>query len=766
MAGVRLAEAAVRQKAALWLLGCTVLGWGALALTPLSLWQAAAGALIAVAWAMLGIALVKNPGKVPVAPRILGCLWIGVLSVNSLQVLWCPEATGWFGNVVMTVSLLLATAAVSLFRRDMHQRSREEQAEDEWRLLCVEATTIGLAWTFAVWRFAYQGDHATGLMHSVWASLVLFFVLAASLGVMSMMLVSAPSKLGWALYASYIALAVAEAAAGGAKVLAVAGEVGEGSSWRIACAQITTVLGWALMVYAMFVISLGRRVALNQGVDDQVRSLVALGSFLSALVVGGFTMFGSVFDWTSGVLLMLLAFAFVCREYLRGRLHEKLNSSVAQAAFTDEVTKRHNRWALRRDLAERLLPGQPFCVAAFNVTQFHLINEHQGVDHGDAVLKSMADELRYKTAALGGDVYRLGGDEFAVVFVDSPFVAEGGVGQMVQLETIRSGIVMVIRDVCPTWPGQVHCGVAAAKASVRVEASFKCVTNALEALREAKKPGAALVQRFTEELDRKLRRKLRIEARFAPALANGKVEFWYQPIVNEIDERHLGCEVLMRWHDHDEGPVAPGEVLPLAEATGLMFEIAEQSVRVAVRFAAQAAEWDPDYFVAINLTVSQLADDRVLSQIAAELRDSKVAPHRLHLEVEEDILAKPNASALAGARKLSELGCRIFLNAFGSGYSSLGDFGRLTVSGIKVDRALTCGLSDPIVAEVVRELAWAAQQQNQLCVAVGVESKRTIEELRAAGVTAMQGMSFDDAMPAEALLARLQDRRAALGDAL
>lgn len=765
MTGVGFAEAAARRVAAPRLLGCAVLLWGAFSLTPLTVVQAGAVAVIATAWVLLGITLVKNPGRVSTAPRLMGCLWIGVLSANSLRVLLEPEATGWFGGVVMVVSVVLAAVAVMLYRSEMQRRTREERAADEWRLLFVEAVTIGLAWTFAVWRFAYCGDQVSGVTHSVWASLVLFFVMAATLGAMSMMLVSAPSRLGWALYASYIALAVAEAAAGQVKVLSEAGDVAQNPAWRVVCGEVATALGWLLMVYAMHLISRGRRVALNQGVDDQVRALVALGSCLSALIVGGFTLLSNGFDWTSIVLVVLFAVVFVCREYLRGRLHEKLNSSVAEAAFTDEVTKRHNRWALQRDLGEKLLPGQSFCVATFNVTQFHLINEHQGVDHGDMVLKSMADELRRKMSALGGSVYRLGGDEFAVVFAGSPFVEADVVAQMARLEIIRAGVVVVVRDVCPTWPGQVHCGVASAQASVRVDASFKCVTNALEALREAKKPGAALVQRFTEELDRKLRRKLRIEARFAPALANGKVAFWYQPIVNELNERHLGCEVLMRWHDHDEGPVGPGEVLPLAEATGLMYEVAEQSVRAAVHFAAQADEYDPNYFVAINLTVSQLADDRVLSQVAAELRDSKVAPHRLHLEVEEDILAKPNAVALAGARKLSELGCRIYLNAFGSGYSSLGDFGRLTVSGIKVDRALTCGLSDPIVAEVVRELAWVARQQNQLCVAVGVESKRTIEELRAAGVTAMQGMLFDDAMPAEALLARLQDRYAALGEA-
>src|SRR4051794_33696062 len=180
----------------------------------------------------------------------------------------------------------------------------------------------------------------------------------------------------------------------------------------------------------------------------------------------------------------------------------------------------------------------------------------------------------------------------------------------------------------------------------------------------------------------------RLETALPLALEAGRLRLAYQPIVRLSDSALVGFEALLRWPDPELGMVAPEDLLPVAEESGLIvpltaWVIAESCWRMGSWLAARSAA-EPSFALHVNLSSTCLADPLLVPRLAAALAANDIPGSRLVVELTESSCVDP-VSAGRVLRQVRELGVSVALDDFGTGYSSLGCLQELPVDILKID---------------------------------------------------------------------------------
>jgi EAL domain-containing protein (putative c-di-GMP-specific phosphodiesterase class I) len=205
--------------------------------------------------------------------------------------------------------------------------------------------------------------------------------------------------------------------------------------------------------------------------------------------------------------------------------------------------------------------------------------------------------------------------------------------------------------------------------------------------------------------------------------------------------------------------VSPAELIPVAEATGLIEPIGEWILREAVK---AACHWPDDTAVAVKLSPVQFRNQKLLATVVSALAESGLPPRRLELEVTESIFIEGSDHAYGMLQNLRTLGIRTSLDDFGTGYSSLSYLRRFPFDKIKIDKSFIDDVAarEESVAIIRAIVALADALGMTTTTAEGVESLEQVAKLRQAGCTQIQGYVFSRPRPASeiaALFARQLD---------
>ncbi|MFC0135364.1 GGDEF domain-containing protein [Massilia eurypsychrophila] len=263
---------------------------------------------------------------------------------------------------------------------------------------------------------------------------------------------------------------------------------------------------------------------------------------------------------------------------------------------------------------------------------------------------------------------------------------------------------------------------------------------------------------YSEEMDQRAKDHLRLETELRAALADNQLELHYQPKVSLRSGRIVGCEALVRWRHPERGMVSPAEFIPLAEETGLIFEIGGWVLEEACR---QIRAWKDAGLamppVAVNLSARQF-DRRLPSRILAVLDRHGVLPQQIMLEITESLLVGGADNVIAIMNELVAMGLALALDDFGTGYSSLAYLKKFPISTLKIDRSFVIGLPDEENdCAIARAIVTMAQQLRQEIVAEGVETPEQMAFLRDLGCDQLQGYLFSPAVTAVEFARMLRD---------
>jgi EAL domain-containing protein (putative c-di-GMP-specific phosphodiesterase class I) len=270
----------------------------------------------------------------------------------------------------------------------------------------------------------------------------------------------------------------------------------------------------------------------------------------------------------------------------------------------------------------------------------------------------------------------------------------------------------------------------------------------------AKQQGKGRVALYDPSMAERAWQRLELESELRRALDVGELRLLYQPIVDFRTGRIAAMEALVRWAHPARGLVAPDAFIPLAEESGLVVPLGRWVLREACR---QAAGWvtrssDPGPAVSVNHSPRQFLAPAHLEDVAEALRETRLSPSRLELEVTEATAMENALESIETMRALRALGVRLAVDDFGVGYAGLGYLRQCPVDGVKVDRSFVAGYDhDKLDRATVRSVLAFAEAVGLEVTAEGIETEEQWAQMRQLGCHRGQGFWFAPPLPAEEL---------------
>ena len=449
------------------------------------------------------------------------------------------------------------------------------------------------------------------------------------------------------------------------------------------------------------------------------------------------------------VTLFERTLAFEGRHALLGAAIDVTEQRRAEARIThmahhDALTGLPNRalfgLRLADAIAEQARTGAGAALLCLDLDKFKFVNDTLGHPAGDALLRVVAERI---TACLRREdlVARLGGDEFAVLLHNAESATVAAVTGRI-IEALSRPVRLGDRE-C-----QIGVSVGIARLPEHGTDSDTLLRNADLALYRAKADGGSVAHCFETAMDSWARSRRRRETDLHEAFARGDLALAYQPVVDVGSRAVVGFEALLRWHHPVEGTIPPAEFVPLAEEVGLIVPIGAWVLRQA---CAEASLWADPVRVAVNLSPVQFRDPGLVATVREALALSGLAPHRLELEVTESVLLVASEANVAMLHALRDLGVRIAMDDFGTGYCSLSYLQKFPFDKIKIDRSFVSQLGEnPHSTAIVRAVIGLGASLGIVTVAEGVETEAQFAHLRAEGCQEVQGYLFGrpDSAPA------------------
>jgi EAL domain-containing protein (putative c-di-GMP-specific phosphodiesterase class I) len=270
------------------------------------------------------------------------------------------------------------------------------------------------------------------------------------------------------------------------------------------------------------------------------------------------------------------------------------------------------------------------------------------------------------------------------------------------------------------------------------------IKNADMAMYFAKEEGKNNYQFYSKDIQSLSNKRFSIETNLRRALERNELSLKYQAKVDFKTGMITGVEALLRWKNLSIGLITPTQFIPVAEETGLIVPIGRWVMKTA---CAQNVAWQrqglPSVCMAVNLSLRQLMDDKLLEDIKAALDDSGMAPNLLELEITESMLMHNPARLIAVLTNIKKMGVRLAIDDFGTGYASLAQIKNFPIDTLKVDRSFIRNLPQDSENRAITEAIIAMGKTLSLTVvAEGVETQAQEDFLRDHICDEMQGFYF------------------------
>ncbi len=403
-------------------------------------------------------------------------------------------------------------------------------------------------------------------------------------------------------------------------------------------------------------------------------------------------------------------------------------------ASRDVLTGIANRLYFDQHLGERLLElasgqVQRVTVLFLDLDRFKAVNDTLGHPVGDALLCKVTERLQSLVPEEGA-LARLGGDEFAVVLTDL---------ERDQTAALAAKMIDLVQRTYLIEGHVVHIGVSIGIASAPDDASGRpqLLKYADLALYHSKASGRCVFHFFTPDLAERAQERRQMELGLRRALVLRQFEIHYQPQIDAESGSILVMEGLLYWRAPERGLIAAKDFLPIAEEIGFSLAIGEWMLKAACK---EAARWPGEVKVALNISAIDFEAAKFAGTVEAALKAAGLPGHRLEIEVTEDILMRNGLQVTKTLQQLRQLGVRVAMDSFGTGFASLSQLVNFPFDTIKIDSSLS-GLQreDAKSRAIVQAISALGKTLGITTSVEGVATSKHLAAVRADGCQTLQG---------------------------
>ena len=452
---------------------------------------------------------------------------------------------------------------------------------------------------------------------------------------------------------------------------------------------------------------------------------------------------------TAAQTLADVASAYLINAQARSDLQHASDQS-REAALHDALTGLPNR-VLMLQLLEHAFrvarrSGKTSAVFFIDLNGFKEVNDTYGHQIGDELLVAVARRLTEQLRP-GDSLARLGGDEFLILCEDLENPAQA------EPIAVRLNSELTRPFVLSSAEVNVTASIGVGFTSPDIDAPEELLNSADLAMYRAKRDRAGSPDRLDLRELHVAGHQAGLARSLPGVLDRAELHVDYQPIVDAIDGRLSGVEALLRWTHPSRGAVSPTVFIPFAEQSGQIIELGEWVLEHAW---SDRERWQQgrgtDIAMSVNVSAHQFMASGFARTVERVLESRSGDPSLLTLEVTERVFVRDEERALVVLDELKELGIKLALDDFGSGYSSLGYLNTLPIDTIKVDQKFIAKLTaEPGSQIIVSAIIQLAHGLGMTVVAEGVETVKQRNEVAALGSDACQGFYFAKPMLASSL---------------
>jgi len=421
---------------------------------------------------------------------------------------------------------------------------------------------------------------------------------------------------------------------------------------------------------------------------------------------------------------------------------------LAYFAQYDPLTDLPNRALLEDRLTQAMAMAHrhegALALVTVDLDHFKEVNDLYGTANGDEVLRLIAARMRRMVDG-GATVSRIGDDQFAILLVDVP----GAQDSSAFVERLHASFdaPFIIGDV------EVYLTISSGISAFPEDGqdAYTLIRASEAAMLAAKQAGGSGWRVFVPTMIASSSERLALKRDLRTAASSNQLVLYYQPIFRSQDLVFAGFEALVRWLHPVLGLLTPDHFIPLAEETGAIDDLGAWVLRDVCR---QLGVWDAEGIhvprICVNISARQFERPGLKESIASTLRQSGIAPTRIELELTESSIMRDISSGIALLHDFKALGVRLSVDDFGTGYTSLSYLRRFPIDVLKIDQSFLRDMLPGSQDEaIVKAIVTLSENLGLTSIAEGIESRVTLEHIRAIGAHEVQGFFLGEPCPVD-----------------
>lgn len=425
------------------------------------------------------------------------------------------------------------------------------------------------------------------------------------------------------------------------------------------------------------------------------------------------------------------------------------NDELTYIAYYDMLTGLYNRNYFVRLLGEFVRRAgerhETVAVMFLDIADFHRINDGMGIIVGDELVQLFG---QYLIDLMGDNVIvsHFNSDIYCIGIYD-PCGARS-------VETIYQSITERLKKPFRMSGGNeisITVSVGVAEYPEAASNTLELINCAEIVMFKAKSMGKNKIQYFEGTILNDFLQNVSIENKLKEAVFSQNFTMYFQPQFRTTDRQLRGVEALLRWRDDTGNMISPSVFIPIAEKNGTIVPIGTWVIEESLKAYAQ---WKRKYhyplIMSINISAIQYQQPDFIDKLLQILEKYQVSPYEIELEITESILIDDFEEITKRLEILRDIGIKISLDDFGTGFSSLSYLKGLPIDTLKIDKSfIDTVITDENTRIITESIIYMVKKLGFETIAEGVETEEQFQYLNEISCDIIQGFYLGRPMPAD-----------------